>query len=223
MSSQQGHIKHWNNAKGYGFIAREHGDDVFVHISQLDSGIVPYPGLEVGFDLKQDQQGRWQAQNVHLLHAATATTASSNTPAGLLQKLWRMVLVVAALLLASFILIKSITPFYSIQGTAEAPVQAATYPLLPDTPHADNPQLQHTLRLILQGGPYPYRQDNGIFHNRERLLPQKQPGYYREYTVETPGAPDRSRRRVVTGGNPPDIWYYTEDHYRSFIRLEVQP
>ena len=222
MTSHQGHIKYWNDTKGYGFIARDHADDVFVHISQLDRSIVPRQGLVVGFSLKQDQQGRWQAQNVHLLHGAAPEAVPRQVPTGPLQRLWRMILVVAALVLAGFILVKSITPFYSIQGNADTTARLAAGPLLPGTPHADNAQLQHTLRLILQGGPYPYRQDNGIFHNRERLLPQKQPGYYREYTVPTPGASDRSTRRVVTGGNPPQIWYYTEDHYRSFIRLEVQ-
>lgn len=219
MSSQHGHIKYWNNTKGYGFIAREHGDDVFVHISQLNRGIEPRTGLEVGFDLKQDEHGRWQAQNVHLLYGHQP----ADVPVGTLQRLWRLVLMVAAVVLAGFILVKSITPFYSMQGATQTQVQVAAGPLLPGSPHADNPQLQHTLKLILQGGPYPYRQDNGIFHNRERLLPQQQPGYYREYTVPTPGASDRSTRRVVTGGNPPEIWYYTQDHYRSFIRLEVQP
>lgn len=226
MTRHQGHIKHWNSSKGYGFIARQDEDDVFVHISQLEESIRPRTGLEVVFELKQDQKGRWQAQNVQLVGGTAMEAADSSKPAGgPLQRLWRLVLMLAALILASFILLKSVTPFYSMQGATEAQQQVptATGPLLPGSPHADNPQLQHTLQLILQGGPYPYRQDNGIFHNRERLLPQKQPGYYREYTVPTPGASDRSTRRVVTGGNPPEIWYYTEDHYRSFIRLELRP
>ena len=61
-----------------------------------------------------------------------------------------------------------------------------------------------------------------MFQNRERLLPEQANGFYREYTVNTPGATDRSTRRVVTGGQPPQVWYYTEDHYRSFVRLDVQ-
>ena len=223
MTRHQGHIKHWNSSKGYGFIARPDEDDVFVHISQLDRSIRPRTGLDVTFGLKQDHKGRWQAQSVELASGSAETL--NNEQHGPLQRLWRLILMFAALILAGFILLKSITPFYSMQGASEAQQQVQTQagPLLPGSPHADNPQLQHTLRLILQGGPYPYRQDNGIFHNRERLLPQKQPGYYREYTVPTPGASDRSTRRVVTGGNPPEIWYYTEDHYRSFIRLEVRP
>lgn len=80
-----------------------------------------------------------------------------------------------------------------------------------------------TLELIQRGGPFPYRQDGTIFHNRERLLPDKPRGYYREYTVRTPGARDRGARRFVTGGDPPEVFYYTEDHYRSFRRIDVPP
>ena len=74
-----------------------------------------------------------------------------------------------------------------------------------------------TLLLIRAGGPFPYRQDGRIFSNRERLLPLKERGYYREYTVKTPGARDRGARRIVagTGGE----YYYTDDHYRSFRRI----
>jgi len=73
-----------------------------------------------------------------------------------------------------------------------------------------------TLDLIRQGGPYPYRQDGRVFQNREGLLPAAPSGHYREYTVPTPGARDRGARRIVTGGDPPAAWYYTDDHYRSF-------
>ncbi|WP_375058301.1 ribonuclease domain-containing protein [Zobellella sp. DQSA1] len=87
-------------------------------------------------------------------------------------------------------------------------------------PASSNPQLAETLVLIEQGGPFPYRQDGTIFHNREGLLPTRQRGYYREYTVDTPGLSHRGPRRVVTGGDPPEIYYYTEDHYRSFVELK---
>jgi guanyl-specific ribonuclease Sa len=80
----------------------------------------------------------------------------------------------------------------------------------------------HTLDLIFAGGPFPYRQDGTTFQNRERLLPQKQLGYYREYTIDTPGSATRGARRWVTGGDPPEVFYYTDDHYRSFRRIEVR-
>ena len=78
-----------------------------------------------------------------------------------------------------------------------------------------------TIALIQRGGPYPYRQDDGVFGNRERRLPQKPRGWYREYTVETPGLNHRGARRIVTGGDPPREWYYTDDHYDSFRRFDV--
>jgi len=78
------------------------------------------------------------------------------------------------------------------------------------------PEARDTLRLIARAGPFPHPQDGAVFHNRERLLPARPRGYYREYTVRTPGSRDRGARRIVTGGDPPVAWYYTADHYRSF-------
>jgi guanyl-specific ribonuclease Sa len=73
-----------------------------------------------------------------------------------------------------------------------------------------------TLALIQQGGPFPYRKDGSVFGNREGHLPAANRGFYREYTVPTPGATDRGARRIITGGTPPQVWYYTDDHYRTF-------
>src|SRR5690606_15965546 len=84
------------------------------------------------------------------------------------------------------------------------------------------PEALETLGLILSGGPFPYNQDDTTFQNREGLLPKQPRGYYREYAVPTPGASTRGARRIVTGGKPPEIFYYTADHYRSFSRIEVQ-
>ena len=79
------------------------------------------------------------------------------------------------------------------------------------------PEARETLALIRLGGPFPYRQDGTEFGNRERLLPPKERGYYREYTVKTPGAKDRGARRIVAGRG--GQYYYTDDHYRSFRRI----
>jgi ribonuclease T1 len=83
------------------------------------------------------------------------------------------------------------------------------------------PEARGTLALIRRGGPFPYRQDGTVFGNRERLLPPKERGYYREYTVKTPGTRDRGARRIITGGEPnaPREFYYSDDHYRSFSRI----
>ena len=85
------------------------------------------------------------------------------------------------------------------------------------------PEAITTLELIDRGGPFPYDRDGTTFQNRERRLPDRPRGYYREYTVETPGSRDRGARRIVTGGQPPEVYYYTDDHYRSFRQLEVGP
>lgn len=76
-------------------------------------------------------------------------------------------------------------------------------------------QAHDTLDLIEAGGPYPYPQDGTVFQNREGILPSQGSGYYHEYTVKTPGSPDRGARRVVTGEENQED-YYTADHYESF-------
>ena len=83
------------------------------------------------------------------------------------------------------------------------------------------PQGRETYALIRQGGPFPYDKDGTVFGNRERLLPAHKRGYYREYTVRTPGARNRGARRIVCGGKPrtPDACYYTSDHYASFREI----
>ena len=78
-------------------------------------------------------------------------------------------------------------------------------------------QASDTLGLIEADGPFSYDQDGGVFQNREGILPSRYDGYYREYTVETPGSDDRGARRIVTGADG-EI-YYTEDHYESFWRV----
>lgn len=76
---------------------------------------------------------------------------------------------------------------------------------------------KQTLALIRAGGPYPHRQDDGVFGNREQVLPQRSNGYYREYTVTTPGENDRGPRRIVAGHDG-DL-YWTTDHYASFRQI----
>lgn len=83
---------------------------------------------------------------------------------------------------------------------------------------ADLPaEARHTLVLVRAGGPFPYAQDGRTFGNRESLLPRRERGYYREYTVPTPGTRDRGARRLVAG--KAGEFYYTADHYRSFQRI----
>lgn len=84
-----------------------------------------------------------------------------------------------------------------------------------------SPEALQTIKLIESDGPFPHRQDGTVFGNREGLLPSQANGYYHEYTVETPGADNRGPRRIITGGAPPTIYYYTADHYSSFRCFQV--
>ena len=79
------------------------------------------------------------------------------------------------------------------------------------------PGARETIALIRNGGPFPHARDGVAFGNREKILPRRERGWYREYTVKTPGARDRGARRIVAGRD--GTLYYTDDHYRSFRRI----
>jgi ribonuclease T1 len=110
-------------------------------------------------------------------------------------------------------------------ATLAAPVTAQRAPLAPspqvridEVRVADLPrEARAKLALIRQGGPFPYAKDGAVFANRERILPPQPRGYYREYTVKTPGERTRGGRRIVVGRGG-DL-YYTDDHYAHFRRI----
>ncbi|WP_147260997.1 ribonuclease domain-containing protein [Pseudonocardia hierapolitana] len=89
------------------------------------------------------------------------------------------------------------------------------------------PEAHEVIEDIEAGGPYEYPRNDGVtFGNREGILPDEGRGYYREFTVETPGLNHRGARRIVTGGpdeRDPEHWYYTDDHYESFCEFVPQP
>lgn len=109
---------------------------------------------------------------------------------------------------------------FSAPAAARAP-EARSH--LPDVDLVTLPaEAQKTHRLILNGGPFPFDKDGTVFFNRERLLPRQPRGFYREYTVRTPGVRHRGARRIVCGGQPPhqpEVCFYTADHYASFSRI----
>lgn len=85
------------------------------------------------------------------------------------------------------------------------------------------PQAQDVHQRILAGGPFRYQKDGVVFGNREHLLPRQSRGFYREYTVSTPGERDRGARRIVCGGKEvrqPETCFYTRDHYASFQAID---
>jgi ribonuclease T1 len=126
---------------------------------------------------------------------------------------WGLALATTGLVAASALTLAPLS--WAKQPAAEVQtVQLATLP----------PEARSTERLIRAGGPFPHEKDGSVFGNRERLLPARPRGYYREYTVPTPGASNRGARRIVCGGSPPthpESCYYTADHYATF-RLIVQ-
>lgn len=101
-------------------------------------------------------------------------------------------------------------------GAQRAPREPA--PALGEVAAAELPrEARATLALIRRGGPFPYAKDGAVFGNREGHLPRRKRGYYREYTVKTPGVRTRGARRIVKGRG--GEYYYTEDHYNSFRRI----
>ncbi len=108
------------------------------------------------------------------------------------------------------LLAAAVTPSHSRE-----PAEPSGFPTI--TAAALPAEARSTLVLIERGGPFPYRKDGVVFANRERALPEHPRGYYREYTVPTPGSRDRGARRIVAGQRGER--YYSADHYRSFKRI----
>ncbi len=104
---------------------------------------------------------------------------------------------------------------------------AAVADAVPDCTEELPPEAHEVIEDIEAGGPYEYPRNDGVtFGTREGLLPDEDRGYYREFTVRTPGAGNRGARRIVTGGpdeRDPEHWYYTDDHYESFCEFAPQP
>ena len=99
-----------------------------------------------------------------------------------------------------------------VPGTSNDTVALAQLPV----------QGQDMMKLIYAGGPFKFDKDGVVFGNRERILPAKNRGFYREYTVKTPGERTRGARRIVCGGlqpTAPEACYYTDDHYASFRKI----
>jgi ribonuclease T1 len=117
-----------------------------------------------------------------------------------------------ALLLLALVCSTEVT---SSSGAAERAAHAPREAIV--TLSALPSEAQETVRLIDRGGPFAYARDGVIFGNFERALPIHERGYYREYTVRTPGVKSRGARRVISGRN--GELYYTDDHYRTFRRI----
>ena len=135
-----------------------------------------------------------------------------------MPRTWRFVLLAAVALVA-------VSGWWASERGEQEPAVAEAPSVRPDAFESTGlpPEALATLQAIANGGPFPYDRDGTVFQNREGLLPPQPRGYYREYTVATPGSSDRGARRIVAGGDPPEVFYYTDDHYRSFRRIEGAP
>ena len=117
-----------------------------------------------------------------------------------------------------------LTGFGGIGGFEPGIAQAKSLPLPIGTVSMAQlpPQGRSMMALVYQGGPFRHEKDGVVFGNRERILPANSRGYYREYTVRTPGERSRGARRIVCGGfqpAAPEACYYSDDHYASFRRI----
>lgn len=235
---QSGTIKKWNKDKGYGFIDVDNqSEDVFFHVSKVKLTQPITIGQQVYFESARNDKGQLRATEVtsNVLSisenpTSKLSTRSSKKSANNNQSNSKQInkqnnskqkinnwsaaifglLGLLAVIYFGFIALQpSLTPEDALSTTSTTAITGDV-------------QIDNTLALIQQGGPFPYPDKDGTtFGNRENRLPAEARGYYREYTVPTPGVSHRGARRIVTGGNPPTVYYLTLDHYDSFSKLEV--
>ncbi len=137
------------------------------------------------------------------------------TPAAFMSTLWAPI--ATMWLVVGFVVTALVSPVSVMAKSPTGFEAAATVPQA-----ALPPQGREVLALVYQGGAFRYDKDGTVFGNRERQLPPRNRGYYREYTVKTPGERTRGARRIICGGiqpTAPDACYYTDDHYASFRKI----
>ena len=235
---QSGTIKKWNKDKGYGFIDVDNqSEDVFFHISKVRLSQPITIGQQVYFESARNDKGQLRATEVtsNVLsisenptsklstHSSKKSTNSNQSSSKQINKqnnskqkinnwsaaIFGLLGLLAVIYFGFIALQPSLTPEDALSTTSTTAITGDV-------------QIDNTLALIQQGGPFPYpNKDGTTFGNRENRLPAEARGYYREYTVPTPGISHRGARRIVTGGNPPTVYYLTLDHYDSFSKLEV--
>ena len=242
---QSGKIKHWNADKGYGFIEVDNqSEDVFFHISTVRLSQPISEGQRVYFNSQRNEKNQLRATEVTSNELSILETSASNSAHRNLDNAQQknnrykntrgsqdkksgfstLLSVIALIAVAVYFfgdlkssLFTDSTPATSISQTASKTSSSGVEAITGDA------QIDQTLALIKQGGPFPYpNKDGTTFYNREGKLPAQSQGYYREYTVPTPGVSHRGARRIVTGGHPPTIYYLTVDHYDSFRQLQVR-
>jgi len=232
-----GILSQWNDERGFGFITPARGGpDVFVHISEFPrDGMRPQLGEKLTFEVETDGKGKERAVRLECPQRPNAgparpsdsrMQASGGRKPGAFKWLALLVLVLLGLYGYSGQRQHAAPPAVAVSepemGESDVDEPERREPQLPRN-DADAyaaglpPEARKTLRLIGQGGPFPYERDGVVFGNYERRLPERPRGYYHEYTVKTPGERGRGARRIVCG--PPPECYYSDDHYQTFQRI----
>ncbi|MBU5616770.1 cold shock domain-containing protein [Psychrobacter sp. TAE2020] len=249
---QSGEIKHWNQSQGYGFIdVNNQPEDVFFHISKVRLSQPITVGQRVYFNSERNAKNQLQATEVTSIALSIAESSASDSTNHSLKRnskkananrhhntnnnranpnkksklstLFSLIAIIAVAVI--YFGFSAVQPESVLEDVASNNSSSSTSTVAPATASnaiTGDKQIDNTIALIQQGGPYPYPdKDGSTFGNRENRLPAEARGYYREYTVPTPGVSHRGARRIVTGGNPPTVYYLTLDHYDSFSQLEV--
>ncbi len=227
---QRGKVKYWNQKKGYGFIrADNQNEDVFFHISQWQIAQPPKLGLTVYFNTTRNHKNQPRAIQVTTSPANSTLPSINFNPKPDVRKqqkfggIAKIISTFGILLFLTYLGITALKPELLLSNDSNLSSSTTNHTQISSTSTSSDPQIEKTIALIRQGGPFPYpHKDGTIFYNREGKLPSKQKGYYHEYTVPTPGLSHRGPRRIVTGGNPPVVYYFTADHYQSFTKLTVE-
>ena len=250
---QSGKIKHWNKDKGYGFIDVDNqSEDVFFHVSTVRLSQPIAEGQIVYFNSKRNEKNQLRATEVTSTDLSLQDDVDHGLPKPMtnnsnarnqntrnnskvrphnssppkkspLSTLMSLIAIIAVAFyffddLKSTIFADSAAPTTLSQTASDNTTQTTSSSAI-----TGDAQIDQTIMLIKQGGPFPYPNKDGTnFYNREGRLPAQSQGYYREYTVPTPGVSHRGPRRIVTGGYPPTVYYLTVDHYDSFQKLDVK-
>lgn len=250
---QSGKIKHWNSDKGYGFIDVDNqSEDVFFHIKSVRMAQPISKGQRVYFNSERNDKNQLRATEVTSDELSILETPASNSVANSMHRssdninqknnrnyisknnrssqnkkssfstLFSLIAIIAV---AVYFFADLKSSFFA--DSAPSTTLSQNHIEIASNSNAaaitGDAQIDQTLVLIKQGGPFPYpNKDGTTFYNREGKLPAQSQGYYREYTVPTPAVSHRGARRIVTGGHPPTIYYLTLDHYDSFQKLEVK-
>lgn len=211
---QSGKIKKWNQDKSYGFIAVDNqSEDVFFHVSKVRLSQPISVGQRVYFNSERNDKNQLRATEVTSVELSILESSELDLPNNSFKKnsqtryhgnqnksnnrthqnktssLSTLCSLIAIIAVAVYFFADLKSTFFadSVQSTSLAQTSSEAHQSNARSITGD-PQIDQTIVLIKQGGPFPYPNKDGTrFYNREGILPSQSQGYYREYTVPTPG------------------------------------